>query len=130
MPTLETRRRLPLLFATVGETELARSLFRAYDRALASYQRDHSAFLSDYATFLIETKAFPEADILLKRALQKSLHIDLRLLPRLYSAWGRTAEWEARTRDLRLTRGQEVLIRDWMSALAEGRELRETKDAW
>jgi hypothetical protein len=67
---------------------------------------------------------------LLKRVLNKSLRIDLRLLPRLYAAWGKTAEWEPRTRDLHLTRGQEVMIRDWMTALAEGRELREFRDSW
>ncbi len=130
VPTLERRRRLPVLFAALGETELARSLFLACDRAIASYQWNHLGFLNDYASFLIESGAFPEAEGLLKQILRKSLRLDLRLLPRLYAAWGKTGEWEQRTRDFHLTRGQEHLLRGWMSALAEGRELRETKDSW
>lgn len=130
VPTLDNRRRIPLLFAAAGETGLARSLFRAYDQTLASYQWNHLGFLNDYATFLIDTGAYPEAETLLKRVLQKSLRLDLRLLPRLYAAWGKTGEWETRTRDLHLTRGQEVLVRGWITALAEGRELREANDSW
>jgi hypothetical protein len=130
VPTLERRGRLPVLFASIGERELARSLFAACDAALATYQWNHLAFLNDRAAFLIESGAHAEAEAFLKRILNKSLRIDLRLLPRLYSAWGKTAEWEARTRDLHLTRGQEVMIRDWMTALAEGRELREVRDSW
>jgi hypothetical protein len=130
VPTLERRGRLPLLFAAIGERELARSLFAACDAALASYQWNHLAFLNDEAAFLIGIGAHAEAEALLKRILNKSLRIDLRLLPRLYAAWGKTAEWEPRTRDLHLTQGQEVMIRDWMTALAEGRELREDRDSW
>jgi hypothetical protein len=130
VPTLDNRRRVPLLFAAAGETGLARSLFQSYERTLASYQWNHLGFLNDYATFLIESRAYPEAENLLRRVLQKSLRVDLRLVPRLYAAWGKTAEWETRTRDLFLTRGQEVLIRGWITALAEGRELREARDSW
>lgn len=130
VPTLDNRRRIPLLFAAAGETGLARSLFQSYERTLASYQWNHLGFLNDYATFLIESRAYPEAETLLRRVLQKSLRVDLRLLPRLYAAWGKTAEWETRTRDLYLTRGQEVLLRGWITALAEGRELREARDSW
>lgn len=129
-PTLERRGALPPLFAAIGERDLARSLFQACDAALATYQWNHLAFLNDHAAFLVESGAYPEAEALLKRILNKSLRIDLRLLPRLYAAWGKTAEWEERTRDLALTRGQEVMIRDWMAALAEGRELREVRDSW
>ncbi len=130
VPTLDSRRDLPPLFAAIGETELAGSLFRAYDRALSSYQWNHLGFLNDHAAFLIESGAYPEAEALLKRVLRKSLRIDLRLLPRLYAAWNRLDEWEERTRDLHLTRGQEALLRDWTAALAEGRELREIRDTW
>lgn len=128
--TLDTRRDLPPLFAAIGETELAGSLFRAYDRAISSYQWNHLGFLNDYAAFLVGSGAHAEAEALLKRILRKSLRIDLRLLPRLYAAAGLAGEWEARVRDLHLTRGQEVLLRDWMDALAEGRELREVRDSW
>ncbi len=132
-PTLDIRRRLPSLFAALGEAGLARSLFQAYDHSIASYRWNHLGFLEDYAAFLIESGAYAEAETLLKRLLQKSAPLegfDLRLLPRLYAAWGRAGEWEERTRDLHLARGQEVLIRDWMSALAEGRELREVRRSW
>lgn len=130
VPTLDTRRRIPLHFTAAGEPGLARSLFQTYERALARYQWNHLGFLNDYATFLIGIGAYPDAESLLKRVLQKSLRVDLRLLPRLYAAWGKSADWEARTRDLHLTRGQEVLIRGWITALAEGRELREANSSW
>jgi len=130
VPTLDNRGRIPLLFAAAGETGLARSLFQSYERTLTSYQWNHLGFLNDYATFLIDSRAYPEAETLLRRILQKSLRVDLRLLPRLYAAWGKIAEWETRTRDLCLTRGQEVLLRGWITALAEGRELREIRDSW
>lgn len=130
VPCLDRRRRIPLLFEAVGESELARSLFESYDRALVSYQWNHLGFLNDRLAFLLETGDYEGVESLLKRVLAKSLRIDLRILPRLYHAWGKREEWEDRTRALDLTRGQEVLIRDWMSALAEGRELRETRDTW
>ncbi|HRQ88109.1 MAG TPA: hypothetical protein PLA50_04885, partial [Bacteroidia bacterium] len=130
IPTLENRRRIPTLLAAAGETELAGSLFRACNDAIPSYRWNHVAFLDDYAAFLIGSGAHEEAATLLRRVLQKSLRTDLRLLPRLYAASGRTGDWEARSRELHLSRGQEILLREWMTALAEGRELRETRDAW
>lgn len=129
-PTLASRRHLPALFAAAGEPALARSLYRAYDDAIASYHWPHVAFLNDYADFLIRNGAFEDAEVLLHRVLRKSLRIDLRLLPRLYGAWGRLDEWEARTRPLELTTGQDVLIRHWAAALAAGREMREIRDPW
>lgn len=130
LPTLDTRQRLPLLLASFGETELAAGLFQAYDRGLTSYQWNHLAFLNDYGNFLIDSGDYEKAEILLKRVLRKSLRLDLRLVPRLYQAWGRLGEWETRTRDCYLTRGQELIIRDWVSALAEGRELTDYRSSW
>lgn len=130
VPTLTKRRHVPALFAAVGETELAGSLFRAYDRAIASYQWNHAAFLNNYAAFLVESGSWDETESLLRRALRKSLRLDLRILPRLYAAWGKTDQWRGRIRDFHLSRGQEILVARWFEALAEGRELRETRDTW
>ncbi len=130
VPTLERRGALPSLFAAIGERDLARGLFRACDEALATYQASHLGFLNAHVAFLIESGAYPEAEAYLKRILNKSLRIDLRLVPRLYAAWGKMGEWENRIHDLHLTRGQEVLLRNWAVALAEGRELREVHNSW
>jgi hypothetical protein len=54
----------------------------------------------------------------------------LRLIPRLYQAWGKLDEWEDRADRFHLTRGQEVLIREWIGALAEGRELSDYRSSW
>ncbi len=129
-PTLDIRRGLPRLLASLGEKELAAGLFRCYDSSLASYQWNHLSFLNDFISFLIETGEHAQAETLLKRVLQKSLRIDLRLLPRLYEAMGRLDQWEELTRDLQLTRGQEVMIRDWASALAEGRDMVDVGKQW
>jgi len=117
LPTIDTRYRLPVLLAELGEDELAAGLFEAYNAALASYQWNHLAFLNDYGTFLV-------------RVLRKSLRIDLRLVPRLYQAWGKLDEWESRSARLHLTSGQKLLIREWVGALAEGRELSDYKSSW
>lgn len=130
LPNLDVRQRLPALLASFGETELAASLFHAYDKSLSTYDSNHLGFLNDYGTFLIEAGKYEEAEALLKKVLRKSLRVDLRLVPRLYQAWGKLGEWEARTRDADLTRGQEVLIREWVRALAEGSELIEYRDSW
>ncbi|MCB1203710.1 MAG: hypothetical protein KDN18_05585 [Verrucomicrobiae bacterium] len=130
VPCLDRRGRVPLLFEAAGETDLARRLFETYDHTVVSYQWNHLGFLNDHIAFLLHAGDFESAESILKRVLSKSLRIDLRLLPRLYAAWNKEGEWETRTRDLLLTRGQEVQIRDWMSALAEGRELRETRETW
>lgn len=129
-PTLATRRQVPALFDRIGETDLARSLYLAYDATLASYQWAHVAFLNEYADFLIRSGDYAGAERLLQRVLGKSLRFDLRLLPRLYHAWGRLGEWESRTRRFELSEGQQVLVRHWAAALAEGRELREIRDPW
>jgi len=129
-PTLDVRRRLPLLFASLGENELAGSLFRAYDQALATYQWNHLSFLNDYIAFLIDSGDFPAAEKLLKEVLPKSLRIDLRLVPRLYQALGQLDRWEELTKDCQLTRGQSAMIRDWASALAEGREMVDAVKQW
>jgi lipopolysaccharide biosynthesis regulator YciM len=130
VPTLAKRRRLPTLLAALGEADLARSLFLAYDRSIAAYQWNHAAFLNDYAAFLVESGAWEEAESLLRRVLRKSLRLDLRALPRLYAAWGKEQEWPERLRTFHLSRGQERVVAGWMEALAEGRELRETRDTW
>lgn len=128
VPSLETRREVPSLLARLSESALAASLFRAYEAALPFPQWNHLAFLNDYLSFLIESGAYPEAEALAKRVLSKSLRIDLRLIPRLYAAWGRSDHWEESLRELHLASGQLGLMRDWMAALAEGRELREVRD--
>lgn len=130
LPTLDTRHHLPSLLAALGETELAEGLFRAYDEALTSYQWNHLTFLNEYGTFLIENGHYERAEHFLRRILRKSLGIDLRLVPRLYQAWGKISQWEERSSRYHLTRGQETLIDDWFSALAEGRELSDYSSSW
>ncbi|NLT70458.1 MAG: hypothetical protein GXX91_07160, partial [Verrucomicrobiaceae bacterium] len=130
LPTLDTRHHLPALFAAIGETELADGLFRAYDEALPSYHWNHLAFLNGYGNFLVENGHYERADSFLQRVLRKSLRIDLRLVPRLYQAWGKAEQWEEHSPRYHLTRGQEVLVRTWFRALAEGRELPEPISTW
>lgn len=129
-PTLDSRRRLPPFLASLGEAELAANLFRAYDRSLASYEWNHVSFLDDYIGFLIDSREYAQAEKILKKVLQKSLQIDLRAVPRLYQALGRLDRWEDMMKDCQLARGREVLIRNWASALAEGREMVETSMKW
>lgn len=130
LPTLDTRHRLPALLAAIGEDELAAGLFQAYDAALASYQWNHLAFLNDYGNFLVGKGHHEKAEDFLVRVLRKSLRIDLRLIPRLYQAWGKLDEWEDRADLFHLTRGQELLIHEWIGALAEGRELSDYRSSW
>lgn len=130
MPTLDTRHRIPGFVASLGEREFAASLFRAYDGALASYRWNHVAFLESQVAFLIEDGQYAAAERLLREILRKSLRFDLRLLPRLYGEWGRLDQWEELTRDFHLTRGQVVLLRGWVAALAEGRELNDYRSEW
>lgn len=130
LPTLDTRHRLPGFLASLGERELAAALFRAYDETISAYRWNHLTFLEAYAAFLVEGGEFEAAESLVKRILQKSLRFDLRILARLYAAWGKLDEWESRTRDLHLARGQQVLLRAWSTALAEGRELSDYRREW
>ena len=129
-PTLTTRQELPRLFAEMEEHDLALRLFRRYHEGITSYRWNHQLFLERFVRFLIEKKEFAEAETILKRAFRKSIRVDLRLLPELYAAWGKIDEWEPRTRNLYLSEGRVALLRDWRTALAEGREMVEYSDTW
>lgn len=59
---------------------------------------------------------------------QKSIGVDLRLLMRLYADWGKLDQWEERVGDMFLTEGRMALLREWRTALAEGREMVEATD--
>lgn len=129
-PTLATRHRLPVLLSELGETDLAGRLFDRYHDSIVRYGWVHREFLENYIDFLISEGDYIQAENTLKSILQKSIRIDLRLLPRLYAEWGILDEWGSRTRDLHLSAGREALMRDWRSALAEGREMVEYSDIW
>jgi hypothetical protein len=112
------------------EHDLALRLFRRYHEGITSYRWNHQRFIERFVRFLIEKKEFAEAETILKRAFRKSIRVDLRLLPELYAAWGKIDEWEPRTRNLYLSEGRVALLRDWRTALAEGREMVEYSDTW
>jgi len=128
--TLLSRRKLPSLFYQLGEHDLAGRLFRRYNEQLTSYRWNHHLFLEDFATYLIETKQFNEAETLLHKVFQKSLSVDLRLLMQLYADWDKLDSWEDRTAELHLTTGRRILLREWRTALAEGREMVEYTGSW
>lgn len=130
IPSLVTRQSLPRWLHEIGETDLAARLFRRYDEAIASYRWNHVAFVNDYLAFLVETGAFAEADRLLETTCRKSLPIDLRNLVRLFEARGKLVEAEVRARELGLGETELALVREWLSALAEGREMVEFRDKW
>ncbi len=129
-PNLDTRRNFPTLFASIEESELAGSLFDRYAASILPGQRQAARFREDHLAFLIEHGDYPKAEKLIRSLLNEPLRFDLRWIPRLYQAWGRLDEMEERLRDLSLTQGQEALLNEWSSALAEGRELREVRDSW
>ena len=128
--TLLSRRKLPALFQQLGEKDLAGRLFRRYHEQLTSYRWNHHLFLEDFASYLIETEQFDEAENLLHKVFQKSLSVDLRLLMKLYADWGKLDSWEDRTAELHLTSGRRILLREWRTALAEGREMVEYTGSW
>lgn len=128
--TLLSRRKLPALFQQLGEKDLAGRLFRRYHDQLTSYRWNHHLFLEDFASYLIETEQFDEAETFLHKVFQKSLSVDLRLLMKLYADWDKLDSWEDRTAELHLTSGRLILLREWRTALAEGREMVEYTSSW
>ncbi len=129
-PTLMSNQALPALLAELGETGLASRMFRQFHGAISHYQWNHEWFLEAYARFLIENGDFDEASLLLERVLRKTIQFDLRLLVKFYEATGKLDRWEEESAGLFLSEGQRVLIRDWRTALAEGREMVESKNSW
>ncbi|MEM7600960.1 MAG: hypothetical protein AAF357_06045, partial [Verrucomicrobiota bacterium] len=129
-PTLTTRYRLPQLLAQLGERDLASRLFARYHDFPGSYLWNHQAFLEDYLTFLIDESEFERAESILKRVLQKTIRVDLRLAIKLYAKWGKLDHWEDRLSDVSLSSGRLTLLNDWRNALAEGREMVEYSDSW
>lgn len=127
-PTLFTRRPNPVKLAELGETELAASLFRRYRETLTNFQWHDQPFLEDYAEFLIASGSYDEAEGLLKKVFQKTIGVDLRLLMQLYAEWGKLDQWEERVGDMFLTEGRMAFLREWRTALAEGREMVEATD--
>lgn len=132
-PTLNSRYRVPGLFARIGEEDLAARLYARYHDFAGSYLWNHQAFLESYLNFLIEESgetSFERAETILKQVVQKTIRVDLRILMRLYEAWDKLDEWEQRLVDVSLSSGRLALLRDWRNALAEGREMVEYTDAW
>jgi len=129
-PTLHHRQRVPAVFAEAGHLEMAAALFEAYEGRIRSYTWDHQVFLSDHLRFLIDSGDFERAESLFVRITSKNVRVDLRLLADLYREWGKLDAWESRTRDWHLTEGRRALLRDWRSALAEGREMVEYRNTW
>ena len=127
-PTLFNRRSSPVRLAQLGETDLAASLFRRYRETLTNFQWHDQPFLEDYAEFLISNGSYEEAEALLKKVFQKSIDVDMRLLMQLYAEWGKLEEWEDRIEDMFLTEGRMLQLREWRTALAEGREMVEALD--
>lgn len=130
IPSLVSRQSLPRWLHEIGEKDLAARLFRRYDEAIASYRWNHVTFVNDYLAFLVETGDFAEADRLIEATGRKSLPIDLRTVVRLYEARGKLDETEVRARNLGLGETELALVREWLSALAEGREMVEFRDKW
>lgn len=129
-PTLNVRYRLPGLLARLGERDLAARLFDRYHDFAGSYLWNHQAFLEEYVSFLIEEEQFAHAENIMKRVVQKTIRVDLRLLMKLYDKWGKLNEWEERLSHVDLSTGRLALLRDWCNALAEGREMVEYSDSW
>jgi len=129
-PTLNTRYRLPGFLARIGERDLAARLFDRYHADIHTYLWNHQAFLESYLTFLIEESRYEPAESILKRVVQKTIRVDLRLIMNLYERWGKLDEWEERLSDVRLSTGRLALLRDWRNALAEGGEMVEYTDPW
>ena len=49
---------------------------------------------------------------------------------KLYADWDKLDSWEDRTAELHLTSGRRILLREWRTALAEGREMVEYTGSW
>ncbi len=126
-PTLHQRHKIPEVFAGVGRPDLAAALFRKYHDTIRSYSWDHQLFLTSYLRFLIEQGHYEEAESVFTRVTRKSLRVDLRLLAQLYKNWGKLDEWEERTAPMYLSTGNRILMSEWTTALAEGREMVEYK---
>ncbi|MEM1444015.1 MAG: hypothetical protein AAGF67_16830, partial [Verrucomicrobiota bacterium] len=129
-PTLNTRYRLPGLFAEIGEQDLAARLFERYHDTIGTYLWNHQAFLEQYLEFLIAGEDYEKAEQIFKRVVQKTIRVDLRLLVQLYFDWGKLDQWEDRLADAQLSTGRLSLLRDWSNALAEGREMVEYSETW
>lgn len=126
-PTLHHRHKIPELFSAHGHPELAAALFRKYHDTIRSYNWDHQVFLTSYLRFLIEHQYFDEAESVFLRLNRKSLRVDMRLMAQLYHDWGKLDQWEERTGPMYLSEGTKILLNEWSTALAEGREMVEYK---
>ena len=129
-PTLMSYQSLPALLAELGESGLASRMFNQFHGSISHYQWNHEWFLEAYARFLIENGDYDEAAVLFERVLRKTIQFDLRLLVQFYEATGKLDQWEEESASLFLSEGQQVQIQDWRTALAEGREMVESKTSW
>ncbi len=76
----ELRWQLPRVFADSGETELAAILYRCYYDSLARITPSHSAFVGDYARFLMAKGDWLASKTVLRRLFHKSVNGDPALL--------------------------------------------------
>lgn len=129
-PTLRQRYEIPLLLSETGYQDLAGSLFRKYHDGIVVYRWEHTAFLEKYIEFLTAQNQFEEAEGILGRVSQKSFRVDLRLFMNLYEKWGKLDDWEAKTARFQLSAGEKHLLREWRTALAEGKEMVEYDPKW
>jgi hypothetical protein len=80
MTIFEMRWQLPRIFADSGETDLAAKLYRCYYDSLARITPSHSAFVGDYARFLMAEGDWLASKNVLRRLFHKSINGDPALL--------------------------------------------------
>jgi len=78
--TFELRWQLPGIFAESGRPDLAAALYQSYFDSIPRLTRNHTAFLENYARFLIETGDWLNAENVLRPLFHKSLDGDPQLL--------------------------------------------------
>lgn len=121
--SLDRHWHLPAVMEELGHDDLAASLFAAFYESIRHHREAYIPFVNSHLDHLIRSGRFERAEQVILEMARYRPGFDLRKIVTLYDKWGRIDEVDTLIARFDLTRGQKSMLDDWISSLAEGREM-------
>lgn len=121
--SLDRHWHLPSVMEELGHDDLAASLFSAFFESIRHHREAYTPFVNSHLDHLIRSGRYEQAEQVILEMARYRPGFDLRKIVTLYDKWGRIDEVDTLIGRFDLTMGQKSMLDDWISSLAEGREM-------
>ncbi len=122
-PTLQRHWKMPGVLNELGHPDLASSLYRSFYANIRHHRSEDIPFVEAYLDFLIGSGDFETAERVAIDLTRQSFDFDMRKIVKLYEKWDNRQLTDETLLKYDLTTGQAALIKEWRTALVEGREM-------